>query len=59
MSDDLPSTEVRKIDGALSVCIAPELPRFAGGAVGFIGYEAIHFFEPKVPLAQQDELQLP
>jgi len=21
----------------------PELPRFAGGAVGFIGYEAIHF----------------
>ena len=30
----------------------PELPRFAGGAVGFIGYEAIHFFEPKVPLAQ-------
>src|SRR3954447_20913826 len=36
-----------------------ELPRFAGGAVGFIGYEAIHFFEPKVPLAQQDELQLP
>jgi anthranilate synthase component 1 len=37
----------------------PELPRFAGGAVGFIGYEAIHFFEPKVPVAQQDELQLP
>ena len=36
-----------------------ELPRFAGGAVGFIGYEAIHFFEPKVPLAQRDELQLP
>ncbi|HEY4757879.1 MAG TPA: chorismate-binding protein, partial [Chthoniobacterales bacterium] len=36
-----------------------ELPRFAGGAVGFIGYEAIHFFEPKVPSAQRDELQLP
>ena len=36
-----------------------ELPRFAGGAVGFIGYEAIHLFEPKVPLALQDELQLP
>ena len=34
----------------------PELPRFGGGAVGFIGYEAIHFFEPKVPLPPQDEL---
>ena len=37
----------------------PELPRFSGGAVGFLGYEAIHFFEPKVPLAERDELQLP
>ena len=27
----------------------PELPRFGGGAVGFLGYEAISFFEPKVP----------
>src|ERR1700747_2620215 len=36
-----------------------ELPRFAGGAVGFIGYEAIHFFESKVPFAQLDELHLP
>src|SRR4030095_1500773 len=37
----------------------PELPRFSGGAVGFLGYEAIHFFEPKVPTAERDELQLP
>ena len=37
----------------------PELPRFAGGAVGFLGYEAIQFFEPKVPSAREDELQLP
>jgi len=37
----------------------PDLPRFSGGAVGFVGYEAIHFFEPKVPLAERDELQLP
>ena len=37
----------------------PELPRFAGGAVGFLGYEAINFFEPKVPLAQGDDLHLP
>src|SRR5205823_2636382 len=36
-----------------------ELPRFAGGAVGFLGYEAIHFFEPKVPVADRDDLNLP
>jgi anthranilate synthase component 1 len=37
----------------------PELQRFSGGAVGFLGYEAIHFFEPKVPAPERDELQLP
>ena len=37
----------------------PELPRFAGGAVGFLGYEAVRFFEPKVLAARQDDLQLP
>src|SRR5205807_9650629 len=36
-----------------------ELPRFSGGAVGFLGYETIHFFEPNVPAAERDELQLP
>jgi anthranilate synthase component 1 len=37
----------------------PELPRFSGGAVGFLGYETIHFLEPKVPVAEWDDLQLP
>jgi anthranilate synthase component 1 len=37
----------------------PELPRFAGGAVGFIGYEVIQLFEPKVPAARKDDLKLP
>src|SRR6476620_1193815 len=53
-----PLDEVRKLMARYQFVSRPELPRFAGGAVGFIGYEAIHFFEPKVPLAQQDELQL-
>jgi anthranilate synthase component 1 len=35
------------------------LPRFAGGTVGFLGYETIRFFEQKVPVADQDELHLP
>src|SRR5436853_1680599 len=54
-----PLDELRKLMARYQFVTRPELPRFAGGAVGFIGYEAIHFFEPKVPLAQQDELQLP
>src|SRR2546423_5298549 len=54
-----PVDEVRKLMARYQFVSRPELPRFAGGAVGFIGYEAIHFFEPKVPLAQKDELQLP
>src|SRR5947207_7337182 len=35
------------------------LPRFTGGAVGFIGYEFIHDIEPVVPRPIQDELQTP
>jgi anthranilate synthase component 1 len=36
-----------------------ELPRFTGGAVGFIGYEFIHDVEPVVPRPPKDELQTP
>jgi anthranilate synthase component 1 len=51
--------EVRKLMTRYRFVSRPELPRFAGGAVGFLGYEAIHLFEPKVPIAQRDELELP
>ena len=37
----------------------PSLPRFTGGAVGFIGYEFIHDIEPVVPRPLHDELQTP
>ncbi|HAB16220.1 MAG TPA: anthranilate synthase component I [Verrucomicrobiota bacterium] len=37
----------------------PGLPRFSGGAVGFIGYEFIHDVEPVVPRASRDELNTP
>ena len=35
------------------------LPRFTGGAVGFIGYEWVHDIEPVVPRPPNDELQTP
>ena len=37
----------------------PGLPRFTGGAVGFIGYEFIHDIEPVVPRPPADELGTP
>jgi anthranilate synthase component 1 len=37
----------------------PGLPRFTGGAVGFISYEYIHDIEPVVPHPPQDELNVP
>ncbi len=37
----------------------PGLPRFCGGAVGFIGYEFIHDIEPVVPRPPRDDLGIP
>ena len=37
----------------------PGLPRFTGGAVGFVGYEYIHFIEPTVPMPARDDLHTP
>jgi anthranilate synthase component 1 len=54
-----PLDEIRKLMAGYRFVSHPELPRFAGGAVGFLGYEAINFFEPKVPLADGDDLHLP
>jgi anthranilate synthase component I len=54
-----PLDEVRKLMARYKFVSRPELPRFAGGAVGFLGYEATRFFEPKVPAARDDDLQLP
>jgi anthranilate synthase component I len=37
----------------------PGLPRFTGGAVGFIGYEFIHDVEPVVPRPAVNDLKTP
>lgn len=36
-----------------------DLPRFTGGAVGYLAYDAIHRFEPRVTLAKGPGLGLP
>ncbi|HKV55817.1 MAG TPA: hypothetical protein VJN94_14380, partial [Candidatus Binataceae bacterium] len=37
----------------------PELPRFFGGAVGFLAYDIVRLFEPRVPCSVRDELGVP
>ena len=41
-----------------AVC-RPGLPRFTGGAIGFIGYEFIHDIEPVIPRPPRDDLGTP
>ena len=37
----------------------PGLPRFGGGAVGYLAYELARKFEPRIPAAPRDPLGLP
>jgi anthranilate synthase component 1 len=37
----------------------PTLPPFIGGAVGFLGYDCIHVFEPRVPVRTDRALRAP
>jgi anthranilate synthase component 1 len=50
---------VEKVLARFRPANAPGLPRFTGGAVGFIGYEFIHDVEPVVPRPPRDELGTP
>jgi anthranilate synthase component 1 len=42
-----------------SLASIPGLPRFHGGAVGFLGYETVRHFEPRVGEAANDPLGVP
>ncbi|MCX6024448.1 MAG: anthranilate synthase component I [Chloroflexi bacterium] len=37
----------------------PGIPRFTGGAVGYLAWECFRHFEPRVPLAKNDVLGVP
>ena len=44
-TDGGPLTLLRKLVDDLDAFIDPELPRFCGGAVGFLGYDMVRFME--------------
>jgi anthranilate synthase component 1 len=54
-----PLAELEKLMRGFRLVPAPDLPAFAGGAVGYLGYDMIRFFEPSIPPAPADALGLP
>lgn len=50
---------IEKVLARYQAVSLPGLPRFTGGAVGFIGHEFIHDVEPVVPRTPEDELGTP
>ena len=52
-----PLTIVKSLLGRYRYVPTPDLPRFAGGAVGFLGYDIVRFFE-RLPDENPDELNV-
>ena len=54
-----PFDELRRELQQLRAPELPELPRFFGGAVGFLAYDIIRQFEPRIPESVHDDLGVP
>src|SRR3984957_4059330 len=54
-----PLAELRKLMNRYSFVEYPGLPPFVGGAVGYIGYDVVRFFEPTVTPSPPDQLNVP
>lgn len=54
-----PLTELENLMASYRCQAHPELPGFTGGAVGYLGYDAVRRFEPTVPSHPTDDLGLP
>jgi anthranilate synthase component I len=55
---DDPLAELKRLLGSRRVVPLPDLPRFVGGAVGYLGYDTVRAFE-RLPVATEDDLALP
>jgi len=56
---DDPLSALEQIMARFRFVAQPELPRFAGGAVGFVGYDVARRFEKALPPPPDDDLKLP
>jgi anthranilate synthase component 1 len=59
MTYDDPLDLIFRLVAREGVARLPGLPRFGGGAVGFLAYELARKFEPRIPVAANDPLGLP
>jgi anthranilate synthase component 1 len=54
-----PLRELERLMAGYRPVLADGLPLFYGGAVGYLGFEAVTGFEPSVPRARKDDLGVP
>src|SRR3982074_1415369 len=54
-----PLAELQKVLSRFQLVAPENVPHFFGGAVGYIGYDMVRFFEPTVPIHPRDDLKLP
>jgi anthranilate synthase component 1 len=54
-----PLAEVEKVMSRYKLVAHGDLPRFIGGAVGYLGYDMVRYFEPSVGEPPPDDLGLP
>jgi anthranilate synthase component 1 len=54
-----PLAELQKVLSHFQFVAPANVPHFLGGAVGYIGYDVVRFFEPSVPIHSRDDLKLP
>jgi anthranilate synthase component 1 len=58
-TDGDPLTQLEQILLRFKFVAPRDVPHFVGGAVGYIGYDVVRFFEPSVPIHPSDDLQIP
>jgi anthranilate synthase component 1 len=58
-TDGDPLAELQKLMARYIPVPLSYLPRFVGGAVGYLGYDMVRFFEPTIGEPPRDDLQLP
>jgi anthranilate synthase component 1 len=54
-----PIDEIRRLLATHTAVRVDGTPRFAGGLVGHVAWDAVQRFEPRVPIAKADELGFP
>ena len=54
-----PLTKLQHVLSHFQFVAPSEVPHFLGGAVGYIGYDVVRFFEPTVPIHPRDDLKIP